>query len=79
VGRLLAEHLGPALIEDLPRNFFCVAADLTRAEEVIHERGPLWPTVRASYLAVLKGNLRPSSHLHRILDATGGDPKSSSV
>ena len=46
--RLLAEHLGPAPIEDLPLRFFCVSANLTRAEEVIHERGPLWPGVRAS-------------------------------
>jgi predicted acylesterase/phospholipase RssA/CRP-like cAMP-binding protein len=48
VDRLLAEHLGSGFIEDLPRRFFCVSANLTRAEEVIHERGPLWPAVRAS-------------------------------
>ncbi len=48
VDRLLAEHLGPADIEDLPRRFFCVSANLTRAEEVIHERGMLWHAVRAS-------------------------------
>ncbi len=48
VNRLLAEHLGSALIEDLPRRFFCVSANLTRAEEVIHERGVLWRAVRAS-------------------------------
>jgi len=48
VDRLLAEHLGPAMIEDLPQRFFCVSANLTTAEEVIHERGPLWPAVRAS-------------------------------
>ena len=35
-------------IEDLPRRFFCVSASLNRAEEVVHERGPLWPAVRAS-------------------------------
>jgi predicted acylesterase/phospholipase RssA len=48
VDRLLAEHLGPACIEDLPRRFFCVSANLTRAEEVVHERGVLWRAVRAS-------------------------------
>jgi NTE family protein/lysophospholipid hydrolase len=48
VDRLLAEHLGLASIEDLPVRFFCISASLTRAEEVIHERGPLWPAVRAS-------------------------------
>jgi NTE family protein/lysophospholipid hydrolase len=48
VDRLLAEHLGTVNIEDLPLGFFCVSASLTRAEEVIHERGPLWPAARAS-------------------------------
>jgi predicted acylesterase/phospholipase RssA/CRP-like cAMP-binding protein len=48
VNRLLAEHLGSTPIEDLPRRFFCVSANLTRAEEVIHERGVLWRAVRAS-------------------------------
>jgi predicted acylesterase/phospholipase RssA/CRP-like cAMP-binding protein len=48
VDRLLAERLGTAPIEDLPRRFFCVSASLTRAEEVIHDSGPLWPAVRAS-------------------------------
>lgn len=48
VDRLLAQHLGPGNIEDLPRRFFCVSASLTRAETVIHDRGLLWPAVRAS-------------------------------
>jgi predicted acylesterase/phospholipase RssA/CRP-like cAMP-binding protein len=48
VDRLLADRLGTVPIEDLPRRFFCVSASLTRAEEVIHGRGPLWPAVRAS-------------------------------
>jgi predicted acylesterase/phospholipase RssA/CRP-like cAMP-binding protein len=48
VDRMLAENLGPTPIEDLPLRFFCVSANLTRAEEVVHERGPLWPAVRAS-------------------------------
>ena len=48
VDRLLADRLGTVPIEDLPRPFFCVSASLTRAEEVIHDRGPLWPAVRAS-------------------------------
>jgi predicted acylesterase/phospholipase RssA/CRP-like cAMP-binding protein len=48
VDRILAEHLGAEPIEDLPLRFFCVSANLTRAEEVVHERGPLWPAVRAS-------------------------------
>jgi predicted acylesterase/phospholipase RssA/CRP-like cAMP-binding protein len=48
VDRLLAEYVGSAAIEDLPRRFFCVSANLTRAEEVVHERGVLWHAVRAS-------------------------------
>jgi predicted acylesterase/phospholipase RssA len=48
VDRMLAEHLGSAPIEDLPLRFFCVSANLNRAEHVIHDRGPLWPAVRAS-------------------------------
>jgi predicted acylesterase/phospholipase RssA/CRP-like cAMP-binding protein len=48
VDRILAEHLTPVPIEDLPLGFFCVSASLTRAEAVIHERGPLWAAVRAS-------------------------------
>ena len=49
VDRLLAEHLAPTtLIEDLPRPFFCISANLTRAEAVIHERGVLLRAVRAS-------------------------------
>jgi predicted acylesterase/phospholipase RssA/CRP-like cAMP-binding protein len=48
VDRLLADRLGTVPIEDLPRRFFCISASLTRAEEVVHDRGPLWPAVRAS-------------------------------
>ena len=48
VDRLLAEHLGLGGIEDLIVRFFCVSASLSRADEVIHERGLLWPAVRAS-------------------------------
>jgi predicted acylesterase/phospholipase RssA/CRP-like cAMP-binding protein len=47
VDRLLAEYFGGA-IENLPVRFFCVSANLTRAEEVIHERGELWRAIRAS-------------------------------
>ena len=48
VDRLLAEYLGHGSIENLPVRFFCVSANLTRAEEVVHERGPLWRAIRAS-------------------------------
>ena len=46
--QILTEHLTSVPIEDLPLRFFCVSASLTRAEAVIHERGPLWTAVRAS-------------------------------
>jgi predicted acylesterase/phospholipase RssA/CRP-like cAMP-binding protein len=48
VDRLLADRIGAGPIEDLPRRFLCVSASLTRAEEVVHGSGPLWPAVRAS-------------------------------
>jgi predicted acylesterase/phospholipase RssA len=35
-------------IEDLWTPFFCISANLTKAEMVIHERGPLWRATRAS-------------------------------
>jgi predicted acylesterase/phospholipase RssA/CRP-like cAMP-binding protein len=46
--RILTENLGSEPIEDLPLRFFCISANLNRAEEVVHERGSLWPAVRAS-------------------------------
>jgi NTE family protein/lysophospholipid hydrolase len=46
--RILTENLTATPIEDLPLRFYCVSASLTRAEEVVHERGPLWSAVRAS-------------------------------
>lgn len=35
-------------IEDLWVPYMCVSANLTRAEPVLHERGPLWEAIRAS-------------------------------
>lgn len=35
-------------IEDLWRNFFCVATNITTQELVVMQRGPLWKAVRAS-------------------------------
>jgi predicted acylesterase/phospholipase RssA/CRP-like cAMP-binding protein len=46
--RILTEHLTAVPIEDLPLHFYCISANLTRAEKVVHERGPLWSAVRAS-------------------------------
>jgi len=38
----------PGLIEDLPRSFYCVSADLIAAELVVHRRGELSTAVAAS-------------------------------
>jgi NTE family protein len=49
--------LGSALIEALPRPFFCMSADLVRAEPVVHRRGSVWTAVLAS--ASIPGLLPP--------------------
>jgi NTE family protein/lysophospholipid hydrolase len=46
--RMLNMMFGDARIEDLWVKYFCVAANLTQAETVIHESGPLKTAVRAS-------------------------------
>jgi len=46
--QILTEHETDVPIEDLPLRFYCISANLTRAEAVVHERGPLWPAIRAS-------------------------------
>ena len=48
INELLESEFGTLRIEDLPRRFFCVSADLTTAEEVVHDEGLLWPAIRAS-------------------------------
>jgi len=35
-------------IEDTWREFFCISSNLTRATEMLHQRGPLWKYVRAT-------------------------------
>jgi predicted acylesterase/phospholipase RssA/CRP-like cAMP-binding protein len=46
--RVLQHQLGEADIEDLWRPFFCVSTDLSNAKLVVHDRGCLWRSVRAS-------------------------------
>jgi predicted acylesterase/phospholipase RssA len=46
--RMLTMMFGDARIEDLWIKYFCVAANLTQAETVIHVSGPLKTAVRAS-------------------------------
>ena len=48
VTELYRTMFGEARIEDLWTPFLCVSANLTRAEPVVHETGPLWEAVRAS-------------------------------
>jgi NTE family protein/lysophospholipid hydrolase len=48
LNRVLHDQLGDADIEDLWLPFFCVSTDLARAGLVVHDRGCLWKSVRAS-------------------------------
>ena len=48
VERLLREAYGEMDIEDLPRPFFCTAANLTTGRTVMMHRGKLWKRLRAS-------------------------------
>ena len=51
VSRLMeAPHLrAQTPIEDMPRSYFCISANLSRAEVVIHDRGPIAAAMRASF------------------------------
>jgi predicted acylesterase/phospholipase RssA len=44
----LIHMFGDTHIEDLRVGYFCMSSDLTTAEQVIHQRGPLWRGIRAS-------------------------------
>ena len=44
-------------IEEMPRDYFCVSADLVSAEPVVHRRGPLWEALMTS--ASIPGLLPP--------------------
>jgi predicted acylesterase/phospholipase RssA len=46
--RVLHGQFGNADIEDLWLPFFCVSTDLSHAKLVVHDRGCLWKSVRAS-------------------------------
>ena len=48
INRVLRAYYGDGAIEDLWVPFFCVATDLTSAEPVLIDRGPIWKAVRAS-------------------------------
>ena len=46
--KLLQAMFGDVQIEDLWIPYFCVSANLSRAEVVVHDEGPLWLWTRAS-------------------------------
>jgi predicted acylesterase/phospholipase RssA len=52
-------------IEDMWRPFFCVSANLTQAEPVLHQTGPLWRSVRAS--VAIPGIFSPILHGEDVL------------
>src|SRR5207249_669023 len=66
---LLRELFGELRIEDLCLPFFCVSSNLSRAEVMIHESGPVWSSVRAS--GTLPG-VGPPNPYHGDLLVDGG-------
>ena len=58
--KMLQAMFGDVLIEDLWIPYFCVSSNLTRAEVVVHDRGPLWQWVRAS--SAIPGIAPPVQH-----------------
>jgi NTE family protein len=59
VTALLQKHFGDVRIEDLPKPYFCVSADLTTGRDYVHRSGPLWRALRAS--VAVPGILPPVS------------------
>jgi NTE family protein len=65
VDRLIREFFGSTLIEHLPREFFCVSADMITGDQIIHRRGPLSLAVRASIS--IPGLMPPVQHGEQLL------------
>jgi len=63
--RLLRKEFGDGDIEDLPLPFYCVSADLSNGNAVLHTSGPLWPALRASI--AIPGILPPVCTEGRVL------------
>jgi NTE family protein len=57
LAKLLDQHLGEMLIEDLPIPFICIATELLTGHEIWLRNGPLASAIRASY--ALPGLMRP--------------------
>ena len=62
---LYAESFGEIRIEDLWEKFFCISANLSRSEMMIHREGKLWHALRAS--AALPGILTPQIYHNELL------------
>ena len=58
--RMLQDMFGERDIDDLWLSYFCVSANLSRAQAVIHDTGPLWFWVKAS--CAVPGIQAPSFH-----------------
>ena len=58
--RRMKRLFGDVDIEDLPIGYFCMSTNLSRAESVVLDRGPLWRAVRTS--ASVPGLLPPITH-----------------
>lgn len=65
VTRMMHELYDDHRIEDLWRPFFAVASNLTRAEPVIFQQGPLWEAVRSSI--AIPGVFTPMLHEDQVL------------
>jgi predicted acylesterase/phospholipase RssA/CRP-like cAMP-binding protein len=46
--RKMRRMYGEQLMEDLPLDLFCTSTNLTRAQPVVHDRGPVWLWTRTS-------------------------------
>ena len=62
---LYRESYGDLCIEDLWVKYFCVSANLSRSEIMIHRAGTLWHALRAS--SALPGVLTPQIHQQELL------------
>lgn len=60
VTRMLQHIFGEIRTEDLWVPFFCVSANLTRSEPMVHRSGPVWRAVRAS--TAIPGVFTPLVH-----------------
>ena len=58
--RRMKRLYGERGVEDLPLRYFCMSTNLSRAESVVLDRGPLWRAVRTS--SSVPGLLPPIAH-----------------